>query len=127
MQRIVAEVCAKGVGLHLDDFGTGYSSLAALLQFPVGALKIDRRFVAPGLRPGSANEAIVRSTVALAHGLGLEVIAEGIENPLDLQRLRTLGCEYGQGFLLSRPVRAEQVEAIVSNWSPPSALRFGVR
>ncbi|HEY1523546.1 MAG TPA: EAL domain-containing protein [Solirubrobacteraceae bacterium] len=125
MQRIVSEVCAKGVGLHLDDFGTGYSSLAALLQFPVGALKIDSRFVSSGLRTGSANEAIVRSTIALAHGLGLQVIAEGIENPLDLRRLRTLGCEYGQGFLFSKPVRAEQVEAIFSNWSSTTALEFG--
>lgn len=127
MQRIVSEVCASGVGLHLDDFGTGYSSLAALLQFPVDALKIDRHFVTSGLRSGSANEAIVRSTIALAHGLGLQVIAEGIEDPLDLRRLRTLGCEYGQGFLFSEPVRAEQVELIFSNWSPGAALEFGVR
>ncbi len=127
MQGIVSEVCAKGVGLHLDDFGTGYSSLAALLQFPVDALKIDRRFVTSGLPTGSANEAIVRSTIALAHGLGLQVIAEGIENPLDLRRLRALGCEYGQGFLFSKPVRAEQVEAIFSSWSPATALEFGMR
>jgi diguanylate cyclase (GGDEF)-like protein/PAS domain S-box-containing protein len=123
MQRIVSEVCAKGVGLHLDDFGTGYSSLAALLQFPVSALKIDRRFVSSGLPTGSANEAIVRSTIALAHGLGLQVIAEGIENPLDLRRLRAFGCEYGQGFLFSTPVRAEQVERIFSSWSSTTALQ----
>jgi diguanylate cyclase (GGDEF)-like protein/PAS domain S-box-containing protein len=127
MQRIVSEVCANGVGLHLDDFGTGYSSLAALLQFPVDALKIDRRFVTSGLRSGSANEAIVRSTIALAHGLGLKVIAEGIENPSDLRRLRTLGCEFGQGFLFSKPVRSEQVETIFSDWSSGGALEFGVR
>jgi EAL domain-containing protein (putative c-di-GMP-specific phosphodiesterase class I) len=126
MQRIVSEVCAKGVGLHLDDFGTGYSSLAALLQFPVDALKIDARFVTSGLSSGSANEAIVRSTIALAHGLGLHVIAEGIENPVDLRRLRSLGCEYGQGFLFSKPVRADQVESIFSNWSA-TTLEFGMR
>ncbi|MGH2872351.1 MAG: putative bifunctional diguanylate cyclase/phosphodiesterase, partial [Solirubrobacteraceae bacterium] len=99
MQRIVSDVCAKGVGLHLDDFGTGYSSLTALQQFPVNALKIDRSFVTSFVGGDGGNDAIVRSTIALAHNLGLEVIAEGIERRAELDRLRELGCEYGQGYL----------------------------
>ena len=121
-------MCAAGVGLHLDDFGTGYSSLAALQQFPVDALKIDRSFVA-SLTTGS--DVIVRSTIALAHSLGMQVIAEGIENPVQLRRLRTLGCEYGQGYLFSRPLSGEATRALIaggrthaprsSATAPPSA------
>ena len=102
MQQIVSEVYATGAGLHLDDFGTGYSSLAALHRFPVDALKIDRSFIA-AIGDADGSDVIVRSTVALAHSLGLDVIAEGIEDPSQLQRSRTLGCEYGQGFLFSKP------------------------
>jgi EAL domain-containing protein (putative c-di-GMP-specific phosphodiesterase class I) len=95
MQSVASEVCATGVGLHLDDFGTGYSSLAALHRFPVAALKIDRSFVASMSRDGDGSDVIVRSTVALAHSLGLIVIAEGIEDPAQLARLLALGCDYG--------------------------------
>ena len=122
MQRILSEVCAEGVGLHLDDFGTGYSSLAALQQFPVDALKIDRRFVSSGVGADGANEAIVRSTIALAHGLGLEVIAEGIEEPSELRRLQELGCEYGQGFLFSRALGETAIRELLSSWSQERAL-----
>jgi diguanylate cyclase (GGDEF)-like protein/PAS domain S-box-containing protein len=124
LQQIVSEVCAAGVGLHLDDFGTGYSSLAALQQFPVEALKVDRSFVA-SLTAGS--DAIVRSTVALAHSLDMQVIAEGIEDPIQLQRLRTLGCEYGQGFLFARPLSAEATHRLIAGWSDARAAGLGDR
>jgi diguanylate cyclase (GGDEF)-like protein/PAS domain S-box-containing protein len=124
MQHIVAEVCATGAGLHLDDFGTGYSSLAALHRFPVDALKIDRSFVA-SLSGTSGSEVIVRSTVALAHSLGLHVIAEGIEDETQLQRLRTLGCEYGQGFLFSTPLSAADTERMLLGWRPERAAALG--
>jgi diguanylate cyclase (GGDEF)-like protein/PAS domain S-box-containing protein len=125
MQAIVGEVCGTGVGLHLDDFGTGYSSLSALHQYPVDALKIDRSFVAAltDYRPGS--DVIVRSTVALAHSLGLRVIAEGIEQPIQLQRLRTLGCEYGQGFMLAEPGTAEETRSLLASWSPTRVAELG--
>jgi EAL domain-containing protein (putative c-di-GMP-specific phosphodiesterase class I) len=105
--------------LHLDDFGTGYSSLARLHQFPVTALKIDRSFVSPiGNGNGDGgSEVIVRSTVALAHSLGLAVIAEGIETSAQVERLRALGCEYGQGFLFSEALSAERTEELLANWS----------
>ena len=113
--RIVSEVCSTGVGLELDDFGTGYSSLASLHQFPVNALKIDQSFVSA--LTAEEGEVIVRSTIALAHSLGLEVIAEGIELEAQLQRLRSLGCEYGQGFLFSSPVPRQAAETLMRSWS----------
>jgi EAL domain-containing protein (putative c-di-GMP-specific phosphodiesterase class I) len=114
------------VGLQLDDFGTGYSSLAALHQFPVGALKIDRSFIAAIDTAGGADgDVIVRSTVALAHSLGLGVIAEGIEHPAQLRRLRALGCEYGQGFLFSEPLSAAETHALLAGWSPERAAALG--
>ena len=115
MSKVVADVCATGVHLELDDFGTGYSSLTALQQFPVEALKIDRSFVA-AMEDGNGSEAIVRSTVALAHSLGLGVVAEGIEEVGQLQRLRALGCEYGQGYLFAKPLDAAQVEELVKSY-----------
>jgi diguanylate cyclase (GGDEF)-like protein/PAS domain S-box-containing protein len=116
ISRIVSDVCAKGVGLHLDDFGTGYSSLTALLQFPVQALKIDRSFINHGNNDDGMNDAIVRSTIALAHSLGLEVIAEGVETDAQLHNLERLGCECGQGYLLSRPKNAADMEALLTTW-----------
>jgi EAL domain-containing protein (putative c-di-GMP-specific phosphodiesterase class I) len=115
VQRIASEICATGVGLHLDDFGTGYSSLAALHRFPINALKIDRSFVASSAEDGS--DAIVRAIVALARSLGLEVIAEGIENPAQAEQLRALGCRYGQGFLFSKPLTAEAVQRLLVDGS----------
>ncbi|HWE33904.1 MAG TPA: EAL domain-containing protein [Solirubrobacteraceae bacterium] len=125
MRGIVSEVCGTGVGLHLDDFGTGYSSLAALHQFPVDALKIDRSFVASIDSEDSGSDVIVRSTIALAHSLGLRVIAEGIERQGQLQRLRTLGCEYGQGFLFSEPLGAEDTVDLLACWRPARVAALG--
>jgi EAL domain-containing protein (putative c-di-GMP-specific phosphodiesterase class I) len=125
IRRIVSEVCATGVGLHLDDFGTGYSSLAALHRFPVDALKLDRSFVASRAEAGS--DAIVRSIVALARSLGLDVIAEGIESPAELERLRALGCEYGQGFLFSEPLSSEGLQTVLGSWPPPELAAFADR
>jgi len=116
--RIVSEVCSQGVGLHLDDFGTGYSSLSALAQFPVHALKIDRGFINPLAGDGDINQAIVRSTVALGHTLGLEVIAEGVETARQLAELTQLGCECGQGYLYSRPQDAAATAALLRDWDP---------
>ncbi|MGH2860312.1 MAG: putative bifunctional diguanylate cyclase/phosphodiesterase [Solirubrobacteraceae bacterium] len=116
--RIASEVCSQGVGLHLDDFGTGYSSLAALAQFPVHALKIDRGFINPVGGDGELNQAIVRSTIALGHTLGLEVIAEGVETRRQLDDLGALGCECGQGYLYSRPQDAVATEALLHHWNP---------
>jgi diguanylate cyclase (GGDEF)-like protein/PAS domain S-box-containing protein len=117
-RSIIAEVCGTGAGLYLDDFGTGYSSLTALRQFPVDALKIDRSFVSSLGGHDGGSEAIIRSTVALAHSLGLRVIAEGVESDEQADRLRALRCDHGQGFLFSKPLRAERVNDLLAGWSP---------
>ena len=94
----------RGLGLHLsvDDFGTGYSSLTYLKRFPVEAIKIDRSFVT-GLGLEADDTSIVEAVVRLGHSLGLTVVAEGVETPLQLNRLRELGCDKGQGYLFGRP------------------------
>jgi EAL domain-containing protein (putative c-di-GMP-specific phosphodiesterase class I) len=115
---VFAEVCAGGIGLHLDDFGTGYSSLSALQRFPVDALKIDRSFVTDLGAEDDGNEVIIRSTVAMAHSLGLPVIAEGVETPAQLRRLRSLGCEFGQGHLFSPALCAADTAALLARWRP---------
>ena len=116
ISEIVSQVGAPGVGLEMDDFGTGYSSLAALHKFPVNALKIDQSFVA-ALNSKGDGEVIVRSILALANSLGLQVIAEGIERRDQFHRLRELGCDYGQGFYISRPLAASEVESFLNLWS----------
>jgi diguanylate cyclase (GGDEF)-like protein/PAS domain S-box-containing protein len=99
-----------GVQLAIDDFGTGYSSLSYLQQFPVDILKVDRSFIEQlGMRRES--EQIVSSVIGLAHGLGLEVVAEGVETVPQLEILRSLGCDLAQGFLFSVPKPADQIAA----------------
>jgi predicted signal transduction protein with EAL and GGDEF domain len=93
-------------------------SLTALHHYPVDALKIDRSFVASMDQNSAGTDVIVSSTVALAHNLGLSVVAEGIEDDIQLQRLRTFGCEYGQGFLFSKPLSHENTEVLLKDWSP---------
>ena len=101
---------ALGVQLHIDDFGTGYSSLGYLHRLPLDALKIDRSFV----MGGGANLPLVRTIVALAHALGVAVVTEGIESAEVLRELRSLECEYGQGFLFSHPLPGAEIAALVA-------------
>ncbi len=103
-----------GARLHLDDFGTGYSSLSYLHRFPVDALKIDRSFVG-AMRPDGGGQEIVRAIVALAQNLDLHVIAEGIETAQQRAALRNLQCEYGQGYMFSKPVPADQAGALLAS------------
>ncbi len=101
-----------GVGLAIDDFGTGYSSLSYLSKLPIDSLKIDRSFV-KGMREGSNNAEIVRAIVSLGASLGKSVIAEGIETQSQFAQLQQLGCEKGQGFHMSRPLAAGEVELLL--------------
>jgi diguanylate cyclase (GGDEF)-like protein/PAS domain S-box-containing protein len=105
----LGRIKSLGVQLHVDDFGTGYSSLSYLHRLPLDALKIDRSFVS-GADAGSLQ--IVRTIVAMAQALGVSVVTEGIESAELLDELRSLHCEYGQGFFFSRPVPAEQIETL---------------
>jgi diguanylate cyclase (GGDEF)-like protein/PAS domain S-box-containing protein len=107
MAQLVA-LKAAGVRLALDDFGTGYSSLSHLREFPVDYLKIDRSFVAE-ITARDEDKAIVRGVVAIAHALGIQTIAEGVENPEQRAVLLDLGCTFGQGYFWSRPVVLAEV------------------
>ena len=115
---VVAALRALGVGLSIDDYGTGYSSLSYLQDLPVDELKLDRTFVARCTAdPRSA--AIVRSTVDLAHSLGLRLVAEGVEDTATLEQLRAYGCDVSQGFLHSRPLPADELERWLDARRPP--------
>jgi EAL domain-containing protein (putative c-di-GMP-specific phosphodiesterase class I) len=109
------------IGLCVDDFGTGYSSLSSLQQFPINVLKIDRSFIR-GMGPEGDRDEIVRAVVGLAHSLHLEVVAEGVETEGQLARLRTMDCDYGQGYLLSQALDVEGIERLMDRmrpWSGP--------
>ena len=112
----------RGFKLSIDDFGTGYSSLAYLKRLPVDELKIDKSFVM-GMERDEGDATIVRSTVDLAHNLGLTVVAEGVENAAILQRLQQLGCDEAQGYHLSKPQPVEGFVAWARGWQgmvPPA-------
>ena len=106
--EVLTELHEMGIKLAIDDFGTGYSSMAYLKQLPVDELKVDKSFII-GLDQDESNDAIVRSTIDLAHNLGLKVVAEGIETEVVNELLRKYQCDMAQGFHLSRPVSAEKI------------------
>jgi diguanylate cyclase (GGDEF)-like protein/PAS domain S-box-containing protein len=105
-----------GVGLGLDDFGTGYSSLSQVRRLPLDVLKIDRSFVA-GLGMSARDRAIVASTIGLAHAVGVEVVAEGVETDQQHTALAAAGCDHAQGYLLARPMDPERVRELLASRS----------
>ncbi|MCZ8092347.1 MAG: EAL domain-containing protein, partial [Acidovorax sp.] len=105
-EAMLNRLSEQGFKLSIDDFGTGYSSLAYLKRLPVDELKIDKSFVM-GMEAGEDDAMIVRSTIDLAHNLGLTVVAEGVETAAILERLRALACDEAQGYHISRPVPAQ--------------------
>lgn len=120
--RMLSNLKSLGVQLSIDDFGTGYSSLSQLHSLPFDTLKIDRSFVYT-VGPNGENAEILQTIVALAKNLQMGVIAEGIETEDQLMLLRNLGCDYGQGFLLSKPLPKEQIDELLThktNWFPPT-------
>jgi diguanylate cyclase (GGDEF)-like protein len=112
-------LAATGCHLSVDDFGTGYSSLSRLARLPVDEVKIDRSFVM-GMTSDTSNALIVRSTIDLAHALGLRVVAEGVEDQAAYHALVALDCDVAQGYLLSRPLPAEAIHSWLSEWTPAS-------
>lgn len=101
-----------GIKLSVDDFGTGYSSLSHLSTLPINSLKIDRSFVT-NLRGGSKEAAIIRAIVVLGHSLEKTVVAEGIEDDWQLDQLKSLGCDIGQGYLLSKPLPHDGIDLLL--------------
>jgi EAL domain-containing protein (putative c-di-GMP-specific phosphodiesterase class I) len=102
-EHTLRRIRSLGVRLALDDFGTGYSSLSLLQQFPIQRIKIDRAFV-QGIAERSNDRSLVRTIIAMAQSMGLDLVAEGVETVHQLQSLRDLGCDKAQGYLISRPV-----------------------
>ncbi|MCA1556589.1 MAG: EAL domain-containing protein, partial [Acidobacteria bacterium] len=119
--EMLKKLRALGVKLSIDDFGTGYSSLSYLHRFPIDTLKVDRSFVVNMAEDGE-NVEIVRTIVSLAQNLGMNVIAEGVETPEQLSALKKLGCEYGQGYLFSKPVEAKSAENLICDTYAVEAL-----
>jgi EAL domain-containing protein (putative c-di-GMP-specific phosphodiesterase class I) len=110
--QIVNRIAEMGVGVSIDDFGTGYSSLSYLKKLPATELKIDKSFVKDML----ANESdmtIVKATIQLAHNLGLKVAAEGVESGSIFTKLKEMGCDSLQGFFISKPVEAHEVQSLI--------------
>jgi EAL domain-containing protein (putative c-di-GMP-specific phosphodiesterase class I) len=122
-KRTMRQLAELGVSVAIDDFGTGYSSLAYLTDLPIGELKIDKSFVR-AMSSDSRNAIVVRSTIELAHNLGLRTVAEGIEDAFTFERLRALGCELAQGFHMSKPLPAA---AMLRWWDVHSGRAAGPR
>jgi diguanylate cyclase (GGDEF)-like protein len=112
-RRALASLKGLGVYVAIDDFGTGYSSLATLKRLPVEVVKVDRSFV-DGLGTDPEDSAIVAAVLSLAHAMGLHVVAEGVETPLQASELVALGCTVAQGFLWSPAVPAEQIAPLAA-------------
>lgn len=129
---MLKQIKETGVRISIDDFGTGYSSLSYLHRFPIDLLKVDRSFVS-AMEENTENGEIVRTVIALAKALNLKVVAEGIESIHQFHQLRILGCEYGQGYLFSKPLPVADIERLLQDnnrWqnilppSPPQVLDY---
>ncbi|WP_232840972.1 putative bifunctional diguanylate cyclase/phosphodiesterase [Serpentinimonas barnesii] len=118
-EHTLNQLAALGFKLSIDDFGTGYSSLAYLKRLPVQELKIDKSFVM-GMNDDESDAKIVRSTIDLAHNLGLTVVAEGVESQAILQRLQSMGCDEAQGYHICRPMPAIAFADWVRQWAKPA-------
>ncbi|MCG7943186.1 MAG: EAL domain-containing protein, partial [Candidatus Thiodiazotropha taylori] len=105
---------SKGIGLAMDDFGTGYSSLSHLRNYPFDVLKIDRSFISD-LMVDAADWELVNASVLMAHGMGLEVIAEGVETEDQLKQLQSMRCDHAQGFLFNKPMTAEAFTSMLQD------------
>jgi diguanylate cyclase (GGDEF)-like protein len=111
-KSMLMQLRALGVKLSIDDFGTGYSSLSYLHRFPVNTLKIDRSFIS-SMSVGDENMEIVRTILTLANNLGMDVVAEGVETGKQLAQLKEMRCEYGQGYLFSKPLSVETASLLL--------------
>ena len=109
---VLAELGEAGIRIAIDDFGTGFSSLAYVRDLPAHILKIDRSFVA-ALPDSRRDMAVVAAAIRLAHEMGMEVVAEGVETPAQVEALRALHCDLAQGYLFARPMPIPEFDAVV--------------
>ena len=121
-REVMKKLNRLGVRLAIDDFGTGQSSLRYLKQFPIHEVKVDRSFVI-GVATDPVDSAIVQAVVTLASAMGIEVVAEGVETPEQVEHLRALGCDICQGYYFSRPLQASQFEELIVNRQPPEPTK----
>lgn len=126
LRESLAQLRSHGFGIAIDDFGTGFSSLARLQELPFTEVKLDRTFVA-GMRSSRESRIIVKSTIDMAHELGLSVVAEGIETTPLLLRLAAQGCDAGQGYGISRPLEAARVPEFAATFRYPASCLAGAR
>ena len=115
LKEVLEYVCALGIHLSIDDYGTGYSSLSRLIKLPVNELKIDKSFV-KNVYTNKDDEVVVRSTIELAHNLGLTVVAEGVEDEAAMAVLRKYDCDVAQGFLISKPLPVAEFEKFFKSY-----------
>jgi EAL domain-containing protein (putative c-di-GMP-specific phosphodiesterase class I) len=113
-KEVLEDLTKAGIRIALDDFGTGYSSLSQLSNYQFQKIKIDRSFIQT-FETSEKQDKVVRAMVALGHGLGVQVTAEGIEEPSQLQYLQELGCDLGQGYLLGRPQPNDEAIHFISS------------
>ena len=126
VDKTLEQINDLGAKISMDDFGTGYSSLSYLRQYPFDVLKIDRSFINDISETTSENK-LIDAAIAMAHGLGLEVVAEGIETAHQSEYLRDRGCDYAQGYLFSKPIRTDEMEALMSEeQNLPDLSQFGL-
>jgi EAL domain-containing protein (putative c-di-GMP-specific phosphodiesterase class I) len=123
MRRVLTRLSEQGVRLAIDDFGSGHSSLSYVKRLPIDVIKIDRSFVS-NMVADAGDAAIVRSTIELAHHLGLTVVAEGVETEDVAKRAGEFGCDLVQGFLFSHPVPADELTAWLSSRRRRKHLRL---
>jgi EAL domain-containing protein (putative c-di-GMP-specific phosphodiesterase class I) len=125
--EVLDELTRSGFDIAIDDFGTGSSSLSYLRNLPVSVVKIDRSFV-PNVAETEADAHIVRGLIEISHGLGKQVVAEGVENEGTLEILRFMSCEFGQGYHWSRPVPADQLRESLAHGLrlAPASTRYDV-
>lgn len=122
VDRALKTLSSEGIKIALDDFGTGYASLSHLKQFPVDTIKIDRSFVSD-LEEDPDDAAIIRAVLNLGHSLGIQIVAEGVETPVQAAYLWAQGCDLGQGHLFGKPLPSGRVPLLLKNWNPAKRWR----
>jgi EAL domain-containing protein (putative c-di-GMP-specific phosphodiesterase class I) len=120
---ILDKLSSLGITFAIDDFGTGFSSIGYLNRIPIDTIKIDKSFT-QGIDTSEDSLSIVRSVIQLSRNLGIEVVAEGVENENHLRLLRELECDLAQGYYLSRPVPASEFEKLISGWNESFSLEI---